>query len=427
MTRLGTLIKSNLGRSRARFAVVGAGIAGAVATVVLLGSIGAGIYQGVIEPLLPKLPLDLLKVEPRTVAIGMLAFDASTLSGGLDARAVHRLKELEGVAEVYPIVSAGFPMRAEGGDAFFGHRMRTDLFATGLSPELVKDDLAKGKVFADPGDDTKRVPVLIARRLLDLYNTTVASAIDKPRLSEDAVIGFGFDLTLGTSYARGTPDPTKVRTVVAEIVGFSDHANLVGITVPEATLRRWNKTFGKDDSPLSGAYVKTKSPRDAGTVAAAIERAGLAVDDTLKIVGAIIAIAGLIFFLFVAALLGLAAFAIAQTFFLLVGERRTELAILRAMGAKKRDLRRLVLSEAAIVGVLSGLVGVALGAAAGLILDALVMSVLPDVPFRPEHIVRLHPAVLGIAWILGVLASLAGAIVPAMRAASANPATALRT
>lgn len=425
--RLGTLIKSDLLRSKGRFAVVGAGIAGGVSVLVLLGAIGAGIYQGVVEPLLPKLPLDLLKVEPRTVAIGMLAFDASTLSGGLDARAINRLAELDGVDKVFPIVSAAFPMRAEGGDAFFGHRMRTDLFATGLDPDLVKNDLAKNKSFTDPGDDTRRVPVLIARRLLDLYNSTVASAIDKPRLSEEAVIGFAFELTLGTSYARGTPDPTKVKTVVAEIVGFSDHANLVGITVPEATLRRWNKEFGKNDSPLSGAYVKTRSASDAGPVAAAIEHAGLKVDDTLKIVGAIIAIAGLIFALFAAALLSLAAFAIAQTFFLLVGERRTELAILRAMGAKRRDLRFLVLCEAMIVGVLSGLFGVILGAIGALILDALVMSVLPDVPFRPEHIVRLHPVVLSVAWMLGVLAALVGAAVPAARAASANPATALRT
>jgi ABC-type antimicrobial peptide transport system permease subunit len=421
------LIKSDLSRSKGRLAVVGAGVAAGVAVVVLLGSIGVGIYRGVVEPLLPRLPLDLLKVEPRTVSIGMIAFDASQLSGGLDSRALERLKEIEGVAAVYPIVGAGFPMRAEGGDAFFGHRMRTDIFATGLSAELVKADVAKGYTFADPGPSGRKVPVLVARRLLDLYNSTVASAIEKPRLSEEAVIGFAFELTLGTSYARGTPDAARVRSVVAEIVGFSDHANLVGITVPEETLRRWNTEFGKAESPVTGAFVKTGEPADAGPVAAAIERAGLEVDDTLKIVSAVIAIAGLIFALFTGALLSLAAFAIAQTFFLLVGERRTELAILRAMGAKRRDLRRLVLAEATAVGVLAGIAGVLIGAAAALVLDALVMSALPDVPFRPEHIVALDPRVLGIAWILGVLAAILGALVPAARAASANPATALRT
>jgi cell division protein FtsX len=427
MSRLGTLIKKDLSRSKGRLSIVGAGVAGGVAVVVLLGSIGFGLYRGVVEPLLPKLPLDLLKVEPRTVSIGVLAFDASSLSGGLDTRSMNRLRELDGVAAVYPIVGASFPMRAEGGDAFFGHRMRTDLFATGLASELVSGDVAKGKVFTDPGDDTKRVPVLIARRLLELYNTTVASAIDKPRLSEEAVLGFAFELTLGTSYARGTPDPSRVKTVVAEIVGFSDHANLVGITVPEATLRRWNKDFGKDEPPLSGAYVKTKSAGDAGSVAAAIEGAGLAVDDTLKIVAAVIALAGLVFALFVGSLLGLAAFAIAQTFFLLVGERKTELAILRAMGAKKSDLRRLVLAEAVVVGVVAGVAGVAIGSAGALILDAIVMSLLPEIPFRPEHIVSLHPIVLGLAWLLGVLSALAGAWFPALRASGANPATALRT
>src|SRR5262245_40454819 len=99
--RLSTLIQSDLSRSKGRFAVVGAAVAAGVAIVVLLGAIGIGIYRGIVQPLLPKLPLDLLKVEPRTVNLGMLAFDASQLSGGLDARAIERLRAIEGIRDVY--------------------------------------------------------------------------------------------------------------------------------------------------------------------------------------------------------------------------------------------------------------------------------------------------------------------------------------
>lgn len=425
--RLGALIASDLSRSKGRLSVVGAAVGAGVAVLVLLGSIGLGIYQGLIEPLLPRLPLDLLKVEPRTISVGLLAFDASKLTGGLDERALDRLRAIEGVEAVYPIVGAAFPMRAEGGAAFLGHRIRTDIFATGIAPELVAADVGRTYTFEDPGEKANKVPVLVARRLLDLYNSTVAVAIDKPRLSPEAVIGFSFELELGASYARGTPDPTRVETIVAEIVGLSDQATLVGITIPEATLRRWNRRFARDESPVTGAYVKTRRPKDAGPVARAIELAGLRVDDTLKIIAAGIAIAGLIGALLAGAFLFLASFAIAQTFFLLVVERRSELAILRAMGARRRDLRRLVLAEAFLVGFLGGAFGVALGAAASSVVDGVVLALLPDVPFKPPHIIAFDGALIGAAWALGILAALLGAMVPAMRAARANPALQLRT
>jgi putative ABC transport system permease protein len=425
--RLGTLIRSDLQRSRGRLAVVGAAVAAGVAVVVLLGAIGIGLYRGVVAPLLPQLPLDLLKVEPKTLSVGFFAFDASKLAGGLDERAIDRLRGIEGVSAVYPIVGAAVPMRAEGGEGFLGHRMRTDVFATGIDPELVKKDVATGYTFADPGPDAEKVPVLVARRLLELYNSTVAAAIEKPRLSPEAVIGFQFILELGSSYARGTPDPTKVERKIAEIVGFSDQATLVGITLPEATVRRMNARHDKPESPITGAYVKTRGPSDAGPVAAAIEQAGLKVDDTPKIVGAVIAMAGVLYSLFVLTLLALAAFAIAQTFFLLVGERRTELAILRAMGARRSDLLRLVYTEASVVGAAGGVAGVVAGVLLALGLDALVMSLLPDVPFRPAHVIDIDPLLIAVALVLGLLAALAGAAVPASRAAAASPASALRT
>ena len=56
-----------------------------------------------------------------------------------------------------------------------------------------------------------------------------------------------------------------------------------------------------------------------------------------------------------------------------------------------------------------------------------IVKLLGEAGAGPEHIVRLHPVVLSVAWLLGVLAALVGAAVPAARAASANPATALRT
>ncbi len=422
--KLSILIKRDLHRHRRRLLSVAIAVGSSTALIVVLGAVALGLYRHVVQPLLPSLPLSLLKVEPRTVSLGVLAFDASKLSGGLDARAVRRLESVDGVAAVYPIVGAAFPMRAEGGEGFLGKRMRTDVFATGVDPALVKDDIAEGEVFEAEKDG--KVPVLVSRRLLDLYNTTVAPAIDKPRLSPSAVTGFEFQVTLGQSYAKGTPKPQSVRRVVARIVGVSERASMVGLTVPRTTMDAWNKQQGHD-SVYTGAWVETRSPEDAGPVAAAIEAAGLKVDDTAKVIGATLAVAAGLGSLFAAILLAFAAFGIAQSFFLMVAERRHELVILRALGAKQRDLRRLVMTEALLVGTVGALGGLVFGAAIALLLQSLVLGGLPELPVKIDRLVALPPKFLAVAALLGILAAVGGAWLPSRRAAAADPGQALRS
>lgn len=406
--------------------MVGSLVTAGVFVIVLFGAIGAGLYRGLVEPLLPKLPLEILKVESKVLSLGVFAFDTSTLGGGLDDAAITRLSSIEGVEAVYPMLGAGFPLRAEGGERFLGRSIRTDLFATGLDPQLVAGDVAPGHRFQDPGPDAEVVPVLVAKRLLELYNSTVAPAIQKPRLSEDAVIGFSFELVLGSSYVQGTPDPAKVKRVVAQIVGFSPHASLVGLTVPAETMRRWNEQHGGGRQPLVAAYVRTQSASEAGRVAQAVERMGFSVDDTQKVVGTAVAGAALAALAFSLVLLGMAGFAIAQTFFVLIAERRTELLVLRARGARRGDLFRLVLMEAAVVGVLSGLAGIVLGLGTALLVDRAALALVPDIPFKPSRFVAFPPLLLFGAWLLGTLASVFGAWIPARQASAADPARGLR-
>ncbi|NEA42395.1 FtsX-like permease family protein, partial [Streptomyces sp. SID11385] len=54
-------------------------------------------------------------------------------------------------------------------------------------------------------------------------------------------------------------------------------------------------------------------------------------------------------------------FLIANTFTMLVAQRTKELALLRAVGASRRQVKRSVLLEAAVVGVIASVIGFALG------------------------------------------------------------------
>lgn len=424
--RLASFIKRDLLRSKKRFAMVGAVIAFGAASLFVLAAIGLGVHQNLIKPLLPKLPLDLLRVEPKTVGFGMFAFDNKILGGGLDEAAIARIKNHDGVKEVYEVIGAAFPLRAQGGAKLFGRGIRTDLFATGVAEDLVRKDIAQGYDFKDPGEGGKIVPVLVARRLLDLYNTTVAQAIGQPRLTKEAIIGFSAEIVLGSSYVRGTPNPAKVKTVVGQVVGVSDQATLVGITVPVATIRRWNKRYAESRMPIVTAYVRPKSAAQAASVAQAIEASGLKLDETQKLLSAVSSVALALAWLMAMGFVTLASFSMAQTFNLIVNERRYELATLRALGARQRDVFALVILESGIICFLAGVFGVVLGMLAGKLIDQVLLQLIGEIPFRPESFMAYSPALVAVVLVLSSLAGIAGALAPAWSASRRDPVESLR-
>jgi putative ABC transport system permease protein len=128
----------------------------------------------------------------------------------------------------------------------------------------------------------------------------------------------------------------------------------------------------------------------------------------------------LLIFAFIALLVG--GFTIFNTFSITVGQRTRELALLRVVGASRRQLFRSVLAEAAVTGLTASLIGLGLGVAAALGLRALLKAfgiVLPSAPL----VFEARTAVVAVA--VGVGVTLLSAIVPARRAVRIAPVAAL--
>ncbi len=77
----------------------------------------------------------------------------------------------------------------------------------------------------------------------------------------------------------------------------------------------------------------------------------------------------LLVFAFISLFVG--AFTIFNTFSIIVGQRTRELALLRIVGASRRQVFRSVLGEAALTGLVSSVIGLGLGVLAALGLQAL--------------------------------------------------------
>lgn len=108
-----------------------------------------------------------------------------------------------------------------------------------------------------------------------------------------------------------------------------------------------------------------------------------------------------------------------------VAERRREIGILRALGMTRGSVLFLFAGEAAVLGALGGLVGIpagiGLGRMAMLVMQHQVAMVLP---IALDHVFT-SPRTLGLAWLVGILASAFAALAPAARGATVKPRDAI--
>lgn len=146
------------------------------------------------------------------------------------------------------------------------------------------------------------------------------------------------------------------------------------------------------------------------------EKASKAMSQALQFVNYFLVSFGL-----VALLVG--TFLIANTFSMIVAQRTKEFALLRALGASKRQVTRSVVLEAIVVG----LVGSLLGILGGIGLVALIRAALSAFDMSlPGSSLGINPTAIIAPLVIGVVVTLLSAWVPARRAGHVEPVEAMR-
>ncbi|HEX9306424.1 MAG TPA: FtsX-like permease family protein [Anaeromyxobacter sp.] len=415
-------------RADRRGALVNAAAAcvGAAALVFFL-ALGLGISRAAHR----MFPADarLVDVVPGTVALG------GVLGGGrLDDETAARLAALPGAAAVWPRLSLRVPVAAPGPPRGLDYNwppgMSLQIPVVGVAPELVKGDVGPGVAFEDPGPGSDRpIPVLLSRRLLEIYNKTIAPAWGVRRLPAGlSIVGLELPVKVGYSIV---PQKTEDRVYVArlKLVGLSDRVPIYLLAMPLATVRRLHAEYGKDDQGYTEVTILARQPEDVPALTAAVRRMGLSVDEgeraTAERVGTVVLVTtGALVFL-AAVMCALAALAIAQSLSASVRGRTKEIAVLQALGAAPSDVRRIVLAEGAIIGLAGGIVGAALAFGAALLSDRAAIALLPDFPFRPDTFFAFPAWLPALGLVVPALAAVLGALAPAATAARVDPARTL--
>ncbi|MEU4623784.1 ABC transporter permease [Actinoplanes sp. NPDC023801] len=116
-------------------------------------------------------------------------------------------------------------------------------------------------------------------------------------------------------------------------------------------------------------------------------------------------------------------FLILNTFSIVVAQRTRELALLRAIGASRRQVINSVLVEAVVVGVIASVLGLAAGVGAGAGLGALFSSMGGGMDLAPLG-VPLSAVISSFA--VGILVTVVAAVLPALRASRIAPVAAMQ-
>jgi putative ABC transport system permease protein len=238
-------------------------------------------------------------------------------------------------------------------------------------------------------------------------------------------------VSVGSPLTMTNPDGTQATANVVGLITFGSAESLPGevtiVGTPDwvrATTnttggydRIWMTTEGNDPATVQRA-LKEKLTGKVEVITGQKLR-----DDNKSSIGSAIntlksVLSG---FAIVALLVG--SFLIANTFAMLVTQRSREIALLRAIGATQRQVRRSVLMEATMVGLIASGIGLAIGVGIAKLLIGLLKSVLIDVD---TPTLAISPGTVVTAIVIGVVVTVLSAWLPTRRATKIPPIAALR-
>jgi putative ABC transport system permease protein len=145
--------------------------------------------------------------------------------------------------------------------------------------------------------------------------------------------------------------------------------------------------------------------------------------ETQDAVGQVLNFLNIFLLVFAAIALVVGTFLIINTFSILVAQRSRELALLRALGASRRQVNRAVLLEAAIVGLVGSTLGLLGGWALAAGLKALFAQFGLDLSATP---LVFSARTVVVSYVVGLVVTLVAAYLPARRASRIPPVAAMR-
>ncbi|MHB8218162.1 MAG: ABC transporter permease [Candidatus Sulfotelmatobacter sp.] len=465
LTDLTELAVRNLRESLLRNSLTTIGISVGVASLVAMLSLGIGLQQLASRRLMKSGLFDTVVVTSRR---DLRNFNREQERSGpapgesriLDEPTRAEIEHLPNVLEAYPDIRfitelryddkphlttvAALPASAQSTDAFEGIQGR--FFSSDTAPEAILQ-----KTFAEellgrspkPGLDETNVAELAAPLLgkeLTMRYAQREKQSTPAKTSPDNGANRDNEALAGAAYSVISREQKLTIVGVADLDPESMRGPTRGrVFLPLAlaeTLRVMQPTDLREisraasDQPVySSVSVRVKNPGQVQKVEDAIKKMGFntfSILDASRSIQQFFKVLDVFLGIFGSLALAVAFIGIVNTLVTAILERRREIGIMKAIGASDGDVKKLFFAEAGAMGILGGIVGVALGWAIGQVINLGTNVYLKQQSFPPEHFWAVPWWLVLFAILFSFLVSLAAGLYPAGRAARLDPVQALR-
>jgi len=366
---------NELKRHKMRSFLTGLGIVIAIAAIVSLGSISEGMNLMVGQSL-SQIGADKIMVTKQIEIVGFGSPQIPTLDEDLAAE----FEQISGVEEALPLIRTTYlgSIPVVGAD----ERQREFMQLNDL-------DFKEGGWYDDTDTDSVAVGVTFA----ESRNLAVGDSI-KINNHEMTIVGIieggemrGANLVVAMPYA-----------VAQDIFNMEGKATVIVIKPVDITQADNIKNEirdGYDDLEASTSEDLLKRSQEIiGTLSIVTFGIGL--------IASMVAALGIII-----------------TMITSISERKRQIGVMKAIGAKRRAIIKQVLQESILLAVISG--------AAGLMLGYLLVGVLNQAFFAGMNLAAVTPQLAVGAFAYGVILSLVSAIYPAWKASKVDPIEAIRS
>lgn len=217
-------------------------------------------------------------------------------------------------------------------------------------------------------------------------------------------------------------DPIEVGSVEGTLVGLVDTPSA---SVGAQVYLVWGdlRTLGADLWVDSVAYAGPGASSLTAPEGATVQPRDEFVEDRQTELTNEVNVLAILLLVFAAIALFVSVLVIANTFSILFAQRARDFALLRCVGATRRQVLRSVRVEALVLGVASAALGLVVGTGLGYALVALAISALPSGTMAHA---TPAPDWYAAAFVTGVLVTIVAAWLPTRRAVRVSPLAALR-
>lgn len=446
----------NLWRHKLRSILTITGVMIGTCAIVIMLSLGLAMNRNFITQLSQM--GNIMQIQVYSWNEGGKTPDGATIEP-MDDNKIAEFEKIPGVEGATPVIDINLKV---GAGKYISWGM-----ILGIKPEMF--DLLDIPVTAGRGlqaDDTNQM-VIGGNVKQNFYNPKAfrwePAPPDFDIMAEKVVVTW--DMNYGEKQSPGAAKPkVKVKPVKVEVVGMINQSGSefdYAILMPLETVKQYKKEQEKYNKQMSGGQSgggviisKAAAMSPSGTVMKGYNRAIIKVKDIDSVTAVLESVKKLGYEAYspvqtlddmkkqsagLRQILGgigvmafiIAAIGIANTMYMSIYERTREIGIIKVIGARLGDIRRLFLLEAGWIGIFGGCCGVGLSLAASYALNKFNISIGGQIMWTPQGEQKLPSSYIPL-WLMGaaagfsIVASLVAGLLPARRAMKLSVMKALR-